>query len=64
MIEILTVINTIAIIGLILLQVLIFRQGKPKMNHLTKWMQKQEAINRKLIYEIEYQIKQQEVKND
>jgi len=60
MIEILTVINTIAIIGLILLQVLIFRQGKPKMNHLTKWMQKQEAINRKLIYEIEYQIKKWE----
>ena len=57
MIEVITVINTIAIIALILLQIVIFRQGKPKMNHLTEWMRKQEAINRKLIYEIEYQIK-------
>ena len=53
MTEILTVINTIAIIGLILLQVLIFRQGKPKMNHLTKWMQKQESINLKLAESID-----------
>jgi len=62
MIEALTIINTIAIIGLIL-QILMLKQEKPKMNHLTKWMQKQEAINKKLIYEIEYQNKKQEVKN-
>ena len=49
MIEVITVINTIAIIALILLQFVIFRQGKPKMNHLTQWMKKQEAINNKLI---------------
>ena len=57
MIEALTVINTVAIIAYFVLQIVIFRQGKPKMNHLTEWMRKQEAINRKLIYEIEYQIK-------
>ena len=62
MIEALTVINTVAITALILLQIAIFRSGKPKMNHLTEWMRKQEAINRKLIYEIEYQIKKGEQK--
>lgn len=48
MIEILTVINTAAIIALILLQIAIFRSGKPKMNHLTEWMKKQEDINKQL----------------
>ena len=49
MIEALTIINTIAIIGFILLQIAIFRSGKPKMDHLTQWMNKQEGLNKKLI---------------
>ena len=53
MIEILTAINTIAIIGFIILQIAIFRSGKPKMKHLTQWMKKQEDLNKKLINEIE-----------
>lgn len=53
MIEILTAINTIAIIGFIILQIAIFRSGKPKMDHLTQWMKKQEDLNKKLINEIE-----------
>ena len=53
MIEALTIINTIAIIGFILLQIAIFRSGKPKMDHLTQWMKKQENLNKKLINEIE-----------
>lgn len=39
MIEILTVINTIAIIAYFILQIVIFRSGKPKMEHLTDWME-------------------------
>ena len=49
MIEILTVINTIAIIAYFILQIVIFRSGKPKMEHLTDWMEKQEEINKSLI---------------
>jgi hypothetical protein len=39
MIEILTVINTVAIIAYFILQIVIFRSGKPKMEHLTDWME-------------------------
>lgn len=39
MIETLTVINTIAIIAYFILQIVIFRSGKPKMKHLTDWME-------------------------
>ena len=39
MIEILTVINTVAIIAYFILQIVIFRAGKPKMEHLTDWME-------------------------
>ena len=39
MIEILTVINTIAIIAYFILQIAIFKSGKPKMEHLTDWME-------------------------
>ncbi len=39
MIEILTVINTIAIIAYFILQIAIFKSGKPKMEHLTEWME-------------------------
>lgn len=53
MIKALTIINTIAIIGFILLQIAIFRSGKPKMDHLTQWMKKQEDLNKKLINERE-----------
>lgn len=49
MIEILTVINTVAIIAYFILQIVIFRSGKPKMEHLTDWMEKQEEINKSLI---------------
>lgn len=49
MIEILTVINTVAITALILLQIVIFKLGKPKMDYLTDWMKKQEDINKQLI---------------
>ena len=48
MIETLTVINTIAIIAYFILQIVIFRSGKPKMKHLTEWMEKQEEINKSL----------------
>ena len=49
MIETLTVINTIAIIAYFILQIVIFKSGKPKMKHLTDWMKKQEEINKSLI---------------
>lgn len=49
MIEILTVINTVAIIAYFILQIAIFRSGKPKMEHLTDWMKKQEEINKNVI---------------
>ena len=49
MIEILTVINTVAIIAYFILQIVIFKSGKPKMKHLTDWMEKQEEINKQLI---------------
>ncbi len=39
MIETLTVINTVAIIAYFILQIVIFRSGKPKMEHLTDWME-------------------------
>lgn len=48
MIEALTVINTVAIIAYFILQIAIFRSGKPKMKHLTNWMKKQEGINKSL----------------
>jgi hypothetical protein len=49
MIEILTTLNTIAIIAYFILQIVIFKSGKPKMKHLTDWMEKQEEINKQLI---------------
>lgn len=49
MIEILTITNTAIIIIFLIWELFVIITGKKRMNHLTKWMAKQEGLNKKLI---------------